>query len=147
MGISGYDTDEYEFEMTSQNVTVALGETANVPFTGVLLRTSGISGRVSVEGMGLEGITVTLSGGGMDEDMTAMTDAGGTYAFAGLAAGDYTVSIAVEGDAYVFESMSMDAMVGDDADGDRELRGCARQDGERLGHAVHRRGGEERLVR
>ncbi len=30
--------------MTSQNVTVALVETATVPFAGVLLRTSGVSG-------------------------------------------------------------------------------------------------------
>ena len=114
VGISGYNTDDYEFERTSRNVTVALGETANVPFEGVLLRTSGISGRVSVEGMGLEGITVTLSMADAD-DMTTMTDAGGTYAFAGLAAGAYTVSIAVEGDAYVFETMSMDVEVADDA--------------------------------
>ena len=113
VGISGYDTDDFEFEVTSQNVTVALGETANVPFEGVLLRTSGVSGRVSVEGMGLEGITVTLSMADAD-DMTAMTDAGGLYAFAGLAAGDYTVGIAVESDAYVFESMSMGVTVGDD---------------------------------
>ncbi len=113
VGISGYNTDDYEFEVTSQNVTVALGETANVPFEGVLLRTSGISGRVSVEGMGLEGITVTLSMADA-EDMTTATDAGGTYAFSGLAAGTYTVSIAVESDAYVFESMSMDVTVADD---------------------------------
>ena len=113
VGISGYDTDDYEFEVTSQNVTVALGETANVPFEGVLLRTSGISGRVSVEGMGLDSIMVTLSMADAD-DMTTMTDAGGTYAFAGLAAGDYTVSIAVDSDAYVFESMSMDVTVADD---------------------------------
>jgi len=113
VGISGYNTDDYEFEVTSQNVTVALGETANVPFEGVLLRTSGISGRVSVEGMGLADIMVTLSMADA-EDMTAMTDAGGLYAFAGLAAGDYTVSIAVESDAYVFETMSMDVTVGDD---------------------------------
>ena len=113
VGISGYDTDDYEFEVTSQNVTVALGETASVPFEGVLLRTSGISGRVSVEGMGLEDVTVTLSMADAD-DMTTMTDVGGTYAFAGLAAGDYTVSIAVDSDAYVFDSMSMDVTVGDD---------------------------------
>ena len=113
VGISGYDADDFEFEVTSQNVTVALGETTNVPFEGVLLRTSGISGRVSVEGMGLADITVTLSMADA-EDMTAMTDVGGLYAFAGLAAGDYTVAIAVESDAYVFESMSTDVMVGDD---------------------------------
>ncbi len=113
VGISGYDTDDYEFEVTSQNVTVALGETANVPFEGVLLRTSGVSGRVSVEGMGLGDIPVTLSMGDEAAD-SAMTDAGGLYAFSGLAAGDYTVGIMVEGEAYVFETMSMDVSVGDD---------------------------------
>ena len=80
-------------------------------FTGVLLRTSGISGRVSVEGMGLDGIAVTLSGAA---DASTMTDAGGQYSFAGLAAGDYTVTIAVESAAYVFDSMSQDRTVGDD---------------------------------
>ena len=116
VGISGYDTDDYEFEVTSQNVTVALGETANVPFEGVLLRTAGISGRVSVEGIGLEGVMVTLSMADAD-DMTAMTDAGGLYAFAGLAAGDYTVAIALSDEqmaAYVFDMTSMDVTVGDD---------------------------------
>ena len=103
VGISGYDTDEYEFEVTSQNVTVALGETANVPFDGILLRTSGIAGRVSVGGMGIADVTVTISADGMD-DVTAMTDASGQYAVSALAAGDYTVTIsgydAVE---YMFE--------------------------------------------
>ena len=122
VGISGYDMDDYEFENASQNVTVALGQTANVPFEGVLLRTSGISGRVSVEGMGLADITVTLSMADAD-DMTAMTDAGGLYAFAGLAAGDYTVAIAVEGDAYVFETMSVDVTIGDDETAIRNFEG------------------------
>ena len=116
VGISGYDTDEYEFEVTSRNVTVALGETANVPFEGILLRTAGVSGRVSVEGVGIEDVMVTLSSTDMD-DMTAMTDAGGTYAFAGLAAGDYTVAIALseaQMAAYVFDMTSMDVTLEDD---------------------------------
>ncbi len=116
VGISGYNTDDYEFELTSQNVTVALGETANVPFEGVLLRTAGVSGRVSVEGIGLEGVMVTLSMADA-EDATAMTDAGGLYAFAGLAAGDYTVAIALSEEqtaAYVFETTSMDVTLEDD---------------------------------
>ena len=113
VAISGYETDDYEFGQTQMNVTLATGETATVPFDGTLLRTAGISGRVSVEGIGLADVTVTLSGADMD-DRTAMTDAGGTYAFSGLAAGDYTVSIAIEGDAYVFESMSMEVTVADD---------------------------------
>ena len=113
VGISGYDTDDYEFVTTSQSVTIAVGETANVPFEGTLLRTSGVSGRVSVEGMGIADVAVTLSGSDMDDRMTT-TDAGGQYAFAGLAAGDYTVSISVESEAYVFDEMSKDVSVGDD---------------------------------
>ena len=112
VSISDFDTRDYEFAATSQDVSVDLDETGTVSFTGVLLRTSGIAGRVSVEGMGLGDIEVTLAGG--DESRTAMTDDGGQYSFAGLAAGDYTVSIAVASDAYVFEDMSADVTLGDD---------------------------------
>ena len=111
VSISGYDPDNYEFASSAHDVSVDLDETETVSFTGVLLRTSGISGRVSVEGMGIAGIAVTLSGAADD---TTMTDASGQYAFAGLAAGDYSVSIAVESAAYVFGSMSSDVTVGDD---------------------------------
>jgi hypothetical protein len=113
VSISDFDTRDYEFASTSQNVSVDLDETGTVSFTGVLLRTSGISGRVGLgDGMGLPDIEVTLAGG--DESRTAMTDEGGQYSFAGLAAGDYTVSISVESDAYVFESMSTVVTLGDD---------------------------------
>ena len=111
ISISGYDPDDYDFASSSHDVSVDLGETEIVSFTGVLLRTSGISGRVSVEGMGIADVAVTLSGAADD---TTMTDASGQYAFAGLAAGDYSVSIAVESAAYVFGSMSSDVTVGDD---------------------------------
>ncbi len=111
VSISDFDVRDYEFAATSQDVSVDLDETGTVSFTGVLLRTSGISGRVSVAGMGLDGIAVTLSGAADDSTMTAD---GGQYSFAGLAAGDYTVTIAVESDAYVFDSMSEDRTVGDD---------------------------------
>ncbi|MDE0659869.1 MAG: carboxypeptidase regulatory-like domain-containing protein [Gammaproteobacteria bacterium] len=115
VGISGYDTDDYSFETTSKNVALALGETATVPFEGILLRTSGISGRVSVEGMGLDSVTVTLSGDDLEEDMTSMTDASGQYAIAGLAEGDYTVAISdYDAVAYVFETTSMEVTLGDD---------------------------------
>ncbi len=114
VGISGFNTDDYEFAVTSHNVTIALGETANVPFDGILRRTSGVAGRVSVNGMGIADVTVTVSADGMD-DVTAMTDATGQYAVSALAAGDYTVMIsgydAVE---YMFEdsrdvTLAMDA--------------------------------------
>ena len=115
VGISGYDTDDYSFETTSKNVAVALGGTATVPFEGILLRTSGIAGRVSVDGLGLGNVTVTLSGDDLDADVTAMTDATGQYAISGLAEGDYTVAIsgydAVE---YAFED-SQDVTLAKDA--------------------------------
>ena len=90
VAISGYDPDEVEFGTTSMNVTIALGEIANIPFNGTLLRTSGISGRVSADGMALDGVTVTLAGAaeGMRTTMN-----GGQYAFAGLAEGTYVVTI------------------------------------------------------
>ena len=88
------------------------GDTVTVTFTGVLLRTSGISGRVSVGGMGLGGITVTLSGAA---DASTMTDAGGQYSFAGLAAGDYTVSISGYGAQYTFATTSRTITLGNDA--------------------------------
>jgi len=91
VAISGYDTDDYEFQTTSQSKTIATGEVANVPFEGTLLRTAGIAGRVSLDdGMGLDGVTVTLAGAA--ESMTE-TSNGGQYAFAGLAAGTYVLSI------------------------------------------------------
>ena len=91
VAISGYDTDDYEFQSTSKSVTIATGETANVPFDGTLLRTAGIAGRVSLDdGMGLDGVTVTLAGAA---EATAMTSNGGQYSFAGLAAGTYVLSI------------------------------------------------------
>ena len=62
-----------------------------MPFEGTLLRTAGIAGRVSLDdGMGLDGVTVTLAGAA---EATAMTSNGGQYAFAGLAAGTYVLSI------------------------------------------------------
>ncbi len=115
VAISGYDTDDYSFETTAKNVALALGETATVPFEGILLRTSGISGRVSVEGDGLDSVTVTLSGDDLADDLEVMTDATGQYAISGLAEGDYTVAISGYDDvAYIFATTSMDVDLGDD---------------------------------
>ena len=101
IAISGYDPDEVEFQTTSKTVTIALGETANEPFIGTLLRTSGISGRVSVEGTGLPNVTVTLAGAA---EATYTTKDDGQYAFAGLAEGTYVVSIMNPDEtAYAFE--------------------------------------------
>jgi len=112
VAISGYDADDYEFEVTSKTATIATGETANVPFEGTLLRTAGIAGRVSVAGMGLDGVAVTLAGAA---EATTETSNGGQYAFAGLAAGTYVVSIANPNDvAYNFETTSTNVELMDD---------------------------------
>ena len=114
VGISGYDTDEYSFETTSKNVAVALDATATVPFEGILLRRSGVAGRVSVEGTGLDSVTVTLTDSD-DTETTTMTDATGQYAFAGLAGGDYTVAISgYDTDAYRFEMTPVKVTIGED---------------------------------
>ena len=111
--ISDFDANEYEFVATAKTTDVALRTTATVAFQGDLLRTAGISGRVSVEGMGLDGVTVTLSG---DADMTAETADGGQYAFTGLASGDYTVAIdGWDEAAYSFDMASADLAVAEDA--------------------------------
>ena len=100
--ISGYDTDEMTFDVTSQSVTVAYGETANVPFEGTLLRTAGIAGTVTVEGVGpIANVTVTINGEG--ETLERTTDHMGAYAFGGLHAGDYSVAISgFDDDEYGF---------------------------------------------
>ncbi len=110
--ISDFEARDYAFEATSREVSVGLGETVEASFMGVLLRTSGISGRVSVEGEGLGDVAVTLSG---VEERATTTDAAGQYSFAGLAAGAYAVTIAIEGNAYVFDVTSREVDLGEDA--------------------------------
>ncbi len=62
VAISDYGTGDYGFEADSQHVTVALRETATVDFEGIPLRTSSITGLVSVDGVGLQRVRVVLSG-------------------------------------------------------------------------------------
>lgn len=112
VGISNFNADDYDFASTSQSVTVTLGQTANVPFDGTRLRTAGISGRVSVEGMPLADVSVMLSGASTD---SAATNADGQYAFTGLAAGDYRVAISgYDMDAYAFAAAAMSVTLADD---------------------------------
>ena len=111
VAISGYDTNDYEFATTSENVTLATGETANIPFEGTLLRTSGIAGRVSVEGAGLDGVEIALAGAA---EATATTANGGQYAFAGLAEGTYVLTMTnPNADAYTFEETTATVVLGD----------------------------------
>ncbi|MYG80460.1 MAG: hypothetical protein F4187_01200 [Gemmatimonadetes bacterium] len=65
-------------------LSAACGESTDPPIIGA------VQGTVTVEGTGLDGVTVTLSGGGAG---TASTSGGGNYSFPNLEAGNYTVTI------------------------------------------------------
>ena len=112
IGISGFDADEYGFDVTSKNIHVPYGETENVPFEGIALRTAEIRGTVAVDGMGpLEGVTVSLTGKGDDPD-PVVTRADGQFSFDRLHAGDYTISIfGFDTDEYGFDATSQNVTV------------------------------------
>ena len=111
VGISGFSADDYEFSQTSQSVTVALGQTANVPFDGTRLRTAGISGQVAAAGQGIGGVIVALSGSATAKDTT---NAQGQYGFPGLEAGTYTVTISGwDSLRYFFDTTSQTVQLAD----------------------------------
>ena len=112
IGISGFDADEYGFDVTSKNIHVPYGETENVPFEGIALRTAEIRGTVAIDGMGpLEGVTVSLVGKGDDPD-PVLTMGNGQFSFDRLHAGDYTISIfGYDTDEYGFDVTSQNVTV------------------------------------
>ena len=65
-------------------LSAACGESTEPPIIGA------VQGTVTVEGAGLDGVTVTLGGG---SSATATTSGGGNYSFPNLEAGSYTVMI------------------------------------------------------
>jgi len=68
-----------------------------------------ISGRVTLNGVGLEGVTLAAG------NRSAATDAGGDYLFTGLPAGAYTLTPSLAG--YEFEPVSRQVTVGPSATG------------------------------
>ena len=110
VAISGYDADEYDFDPTSKTISLASDEIASVSFEGTKPGTAAIMGAVTIGGAGLEGVTVSLSGGG--QDRSVVTNAAGEYAFDRLPAGDYTVVISgYDTDKYGFEATSTSVTV------------------------------------
>ena len=78
----------YKFAPAASNAP-ALGANQTVNFTGTPT-THTVAGRVTTNGAGRPGVTVTLSG---SRGATTTTDADGNYSFAGLpAGGNYTVT-------------------------------------------------------
>jgi len=108
--ISSFDANEISFSSTSSSKTVGVGQTEIVTFDGTYLRTAVIQGQVTVDGAGLEGVTVTLNGEG--EDRTKKTNASGQYSFSKLKSGTYQVGIAnPDPEDYEFTTTSKSATI------------------------------------
>ena len=108
--ISEFDAGSYGFSNTSQSATVGVGASANVNFAGTHIRTASIRGTVSVDGEGLGGVRVSLSGG---SEASATTDGAGSYAFTDLQAGTYTVAISgFDASEYGFDATTRNATLG-----------------------------------
>lgn len=91
VSISGIPAD-YVFSSTTQTVTIDTdGQTATVSFTGSVVRTASISGQVTANGTGVEGVPVEISGPEGTE--SKQTGSAGNFSFTGLRSGDYTVTI------------------------------------------------------
>ena len=107
--ISGFPADA-EFE-TTMSATISAGSpNATADFAGTYTRTSSVTGTVTVEGMGLGGIMVALTG---TESQSATTGDDGGFSFSGLRAGDYTVEMSGwDPDRYVFDETSESFSVG-----------------------------------
>ncbi len=84
------------------------GQTAVVDFAGAYVRTASISGQVTLGGTGLAGVDVTSIG--PDQTLASTTDLDGNYAFPGLRAGAYTVTMA-QPSTFYFPVMSYDTAV------------------------------------
>ena len=85
------DFGEAEFAVTSQSASLAVGESRVLSFDGTYIRTSSISVGVSVEGEGLAGVMVSLTGHG--EVASAVTGPAGHHTFNELRKGTYFLEI------------------------------------------------------
>jgi SdrD B-like protein/carboxypeptidase family protein len=110
VSISGQDNNMYSFTSTSSSVTLGVGSSEVVSFSGSLLTTAKISGWLFLDendkddmfSSGLEdaftvaNVTVTAEGGPVSAtpQWTTETDANGYFEFDELAAGSYRVTLA-----------------------------------------------------
>ena len=92
----------YAFTPSSKQVTASCAVQLGVDFTATTSGTTySISGKVTLSGSGLSGVTMTLSGSGSE---TTETDSSGDYTFSGLSNGTYTITPSKSG--YTFTPVS-----------------------------------------
>lgn len=107
--ISGYPAD-VEFGQTAGSAVVATaGRAQVVDFGGDYIRTASVTGTISVNDEGVEGVSVALSG---TEAKSGSTGADGTFSVSGMRMGNYTVTISGYDDRrYVFDPTSQPVSV------------------------------------
>ena len=86
-------------------MTISGQNETGVDFSGSAI-TYDISGQVTANGTGLDGVTITLSGAGSG---TTTTDIDGDYSFSGLSNGSYTVTPSLTG--YTFDPTSRNVTI------------------------------------
>ncbi|MDE2796746.1 MAG: spondin domain-containing protein [Gemmatimonadota bacterium] len=99
--ISGFPSDT-EFNPTASVSITPGSRNPTADFAGTYIRTARIMGMVTVEGMGLGGISVALTG---TESQTGTTAEDGSFSFGNIRMGSYAVEMSGwDGDRYVFEN-------------------------------------------
>jgi inhibitor of cysteine peptidase len=95
----------YAFTPSSKQVTASCAVQLGVDFTATTSGTTySISGKVTLSGSGLSGVTMTLPGSGSG---TATTDSSGNYTFSGLSNGTYTITPSKSGYTFTPASLSV----------------------------------------
>lgn len=108
--ISGLPPHSAFSQTLTQTVFLAAGATVTIDFNGSYIRTATIVGSVTVNDMGIGGVSVALGG---TETKSTQTDADGNYDFPSLRAGDYTVTISDFDPAmYTFDETSQAVSLG-----------------------------------
>ncbi len=102
VSIAGFDGSQYDFGVTTQSITLGVGDTGALTFAGQRRATGQIIGAVTIDNTGYQGATITLRWGSNSE--TATSGADGRFAFGTLLPGNYTVEVSVTDPEIVFSS-------------------------------------------
>ncbi len=129
----------YAFSPTSTTLSIT-GDRSGIDFTATAL-TYQVSGRVTRDGQGIQGVTLTTG------PFTTSTDPAGNYTLAGLTPGTYTVIASMAG--YAFSPVSQSVTVGPSRTGvnfaaevQLSIRGTVRADGAGLSGVTVTGGGK-----
>ncbi len=105
-----YDAETFDFATSALTVSARSGRTATANFAGTRLRSARISGAVTVQGVAYAGASVGLSG--PSSPLPATTNSSGEYAFEGLLAGSYEVSVDIAGVSFPSSPRTVRATAG-----------------------------------